>query len=258
MINYQVSKVRGAQDIIPLMVGRERCTPEMSYGPNVRDHYIVHFCFSGLGVVIKEGVKHTVHAGELFIIRPGETVTYHPDPTDPWYYAWISFVGERASVFKNGATVRDIPEDIGIRLLDLVEAGESNSDIFTSLIYNLIFCLYSESASPYDRIAEVRRFIRVKMKGNISASDIAEKFNYERSYLHRLFKEKYGVTVKQYMTSVRMSRAKRLLESGKSVVETAYETGYCNEFNFSKAFKQFYGVCPSAMKPKNMNKKELD
>ena len=96
------------------------------------------------------------------------------------------------------------------------------------------------------------------MKGNISASDIAERFNYERSYLHRLFKEKYGVSVKQYMTLVRMNRAKRLLESGKSVVETAYEAGYCNEFNFSKAFKQFYGVYPSAMKPKNMNKMELD
>ena len=258
MINYQVSKARGSVDIIPLMVGRERCTPEMNYGPNVRDHYIVHFCFSGKGTVVKDDYKHEVHGGELFIIRPGETVTYYPDRTDPWYYAWISFVGERASVFKGGATVRKTPEDIGIRLLDLVEAGETSSDIFCSLIYNLIYCLYSDDAAPYDRISEVRRFIRVKMKGNISASDIADRFNYERSYLHRLFKEKYGVTVKQYMTSVRMFRAKRLLESGKSVGETAYEAGYSNEFNFSKAFKQFYGISPSALKPKNMNKKELD
>jgi AraC-like DNA-binding protein len=258
MLNYQVSKIRGAQDIIPLMVGRERCTAEMYYGPNVRDHYIVHFCFSGRGTVVKDDYKYEVREGELFIIRPGENVTYYPDKQDPWYYAWISFVGDRAGVFKCGATVRKSPNDIGIRLLDLVESGETSADIFCALIYELIYCLYSEGADPYDRIAEVRRYIRIKMKGNISASDIADMFNYERSYLHRLFKEKYGVTVKQYMTSVRMARAKRLLESGKSVVETAYEAGYCNEFNFSKAFKQFYVVSPSTLKPKNVNKKELD
>ena len=257
MLNYQVKCARGAQDIIPLMVGRERCTPEMGYGPHVRDHYIVHFCISGCGVVVKEDFKYNVKAGELFIIRPGEVVTYYPDPIDPWYYSWVSFIGARSEVFIKGATVRKTPEDIGIRLLDLVEAGETNADIFTSLIYNLIYCLYSEGALPYDRIAEVRRFIRFKLKGNMSASDIADRFNYERSYLHRMFKKKYGMTVKQYMTTVRMTRAKRLLESGKSVVETAYETGYSNEFSFSKAFKQFYGATPVSMKPKNMNKNEL-
>ena len=91
-----------------------------------------------------------------------------------------------------------------------------------------------------------------------SAEDIAEMFNYERSYLHRLFKERYGMTVKQYMTEVRMRQAKRLLKAGHSVIETAYQTGYGNEFNFSKAFKKFFGVPPSAMKPKQMNKKELN
>lgn len=258
MINYKVNCPKGMTDILPVMVGRSRCTPDMSYGPRVRDHYIIHFCISGRGVLYKKGEEYNVEEGEMFIIRPGEETTYTADTKNPWYYTWISFVGERASVFDKGQCVRRIPGDIAIRLLDLVEAGETSADIFVSLLYNLIYDLYSVSSLPYDRLAELRRYIRYKMKMNASASEIAEMFNYERSYLHRKFKERYGITVKQYITEVRMTRAKNLLLAGYSVVETSYRTGYCNEFVFSKAFKKFYGTSPSTLKPKQMNKKELN
>lgn len=258
MINYKVNCHREATDLIPLMVGRSRCTPDMSHGPHVRDHYIIHFCISGRGVLYKEGKEFNVEAGEFFLIRPGECTTYTADSNNPWYYTWISFVGKRAAVFDKGRCVRKIPDDIAIRLLDLVDAGESSGDIFISLLYELIFKLYSKPSLPYDRIAEVRRYIQYKLKGKDSASDIAEMFNYERSYLYRLFKERYGTTVKQYMTEVRMARAVQLLRAGHTVIETAYVLGYCNEFNFSTAFKKFYGSSPNSMKPKQINKKELN
>ena len=257
MINYKVNCPLEAVDFIPLMVGRSRCTPDMSYGPHVRDHYIIHFCISGRGILYKDGAEYNVEEGEMFIIRPGEVATYTADEKNPWYYAWVSFLGTRASLFDKGQSVRRIPDDTAIRLLDLVESGETSADIYISILYNLVYLLRSDAALPYDRVAEVRRYISMKLKGNESAEDIAEMFNYERSYLHRLFKERYGMTVKQYMTEVRMRQAKRLLKAGHSVIETAYQTGYCNEFNFSKAFKKFFGVPPSAMKPKQVNKKEL-
>ena len=42
-----------------------------------------------------------------------------------------------------------------------------------------------------------------------------------------------------------MERAKELLESGKSVTEAAECLGYSSIHPFSRAYKNYFGVCPS-------------
>ena len=65
----------------------------------------------------------------------------------------------------------------------------------------------------------------------------------ERDY--RLFKGKYGIGPKEYLTRVRLNKAKWLLSKEYSVAECASMVGYSDTFTFSKAYKKFYGVSPS-------------
>ena len=83
---------------------------------------------------------------------------------------------------------------------------------------------------------------------DITVDRLGREFGFERTYLYRIFKQRYGLSPKEYITAVRMEQAKKLLLGGYSVKIAAYMVGYQDEFNFSKAYKKRFGVPPSGQK----------
>jgi AraC-like DNA-binding protein len=81
----------------------------------------------------------------------------------------------------------------------------------------------------------------------LSVEGLAKSYGFERSYLFRMFKARYGVGIKEYIIRVRMRCALQFLEEGAGVSECAHLVGYEDEFNFSKAFKKHYGYSPSGV-----------
>jgi two-component system response regulator YesN len=74
----------------------------------------------------------------------------------------------------------------------------------------------------------------------------AASYDINPSYLSLLFKEVIGVNFQEYLSRVRMRKAKEFLASGRfKVGEVAEKTGYTNRFYFSKAFKKIEGLTPS-------------
>ncbi len=69
------------------------------------------------------------------------------------------------------------------------------------------------------------------------------------TYFRRIFKMRFGLTPKEYVTSERISHARAILESGDygSIAEIAEAVGYSDPLYFSKAFKHVFGVCPSGI-----------
>jgi AraC-like DNA-binding protein/DNA-binding NarL/FixJ family response regulator len=66
------------------------------------------------------------------------------------------------------------------------------------------------------------------------------------SYLSILFKAVMGVNFQEYLSQVRIRKAKEFLASGRfKVGEVAEKTGYTSRFYFSKAFKKIEGLTPS-------------
>lgn len=93
---------------------------------------------------------------------------------------------------------------------------------------------------------------------NLRVSSIAHSFGFERSYLYRIFKRRYGVGIKEYITDVRMEFAKKFLTEGYTVGECAHMVGYEDEFNFSKSFKQHYGISPSKLKRESASRAQSE
>ncbi|ATW27880.1 PocR ligand-binding domain-containing protein [Candidatus Formimonas warabiya] len=65
-------------------------------------------------------------------------------------------------------------------------------------------------------------------------------------YLSHIFKEETGCTILEYLTKIRIERAKKLLSDQKnSVKEVAQKVGYNNPSYFSKIFRSLEGLTPS-------------
>ena len=242
-------------DIYPYIVGHYQCPSMNVFGPSIRKYDIIHFVLGGKGVLHNSKGDHPVKAGELFIIREGEVTTYEADKDEPWEYTWIGFTGERTTIFDNAPDVYKTPSELDKKLCKYVIEDEKSPDIYASILYELLFRLFPDyTVEPInERIRNVSKFIKSNYMDKISVAQLSTMFGIERSYLYRIFKEKYAIGPKEYLTQVRLENAKLYLQKGYSVTECAYMVGYSDAFSFSKAYKKYHGQSPSQHVPTKSN-----
>lgn len=74
----------------------------------------------------------------------------------------------------------------------------------------------------------------------------AERVSLSPTYLSRIFKEKSGMSFSDRLLQIRMERACELLSDPQyHGYDVAYDVGYDNPKNFSRAFRNYYGMTPS-------------
>lgn len=91
---------------------------------------------------------------------------------------------------------------------------------------------------------------------NMTAKALAKKLYVSTAQLNSMFHGRFNMSVKEYINSVRMERAKFMLErSDKRVYEIAEEVGFRDIDYFTRLFKQDTGMTPKAYRnQKNQNK----
>lgn len=237
----------GKSSLTPVLAGYERCRPSHSFGPAVRKYYLIHFCLSGKGILYDKRGTHKIGAGQFFIIRPDEVTTYTAYASDPWEYTWIGFWGERAAKFLDAPSVMNAPDGVAERLFELTRNEVCAEEPYIALLYDLVYRLFCESEEDNctDRLRRLHRYLKFNYMKELRVSELAREYGFDRSHLYRIFKARYGVGIKEYLTRERMKNAARLLAGGFSVSESAAMVGYSDTFNFSKAFKEHFGVPPS-------------
>lgn len=223
--------------------GAEICRADKPYAPTVREYYLVHFVLSGRGVLETPRGRYEIKAGEAFLVRPGEIASYGPDKNDPWEYTWIGFIGNLAEKFNGLDDVFEFDQTVADELDFALEQNEGREEYMCSVLFKLYASLFSSGISR-DYIKRIKSYINANYMQDITISGIADMLNVSRKYLARIFREKTGITMKQYLINKRMNEGKKLLSRGYTVEETAAMVGYSDSFVFSKAFKKQYGKPP--------------
>jgi len=80
---------------------------------------------------------------------------------------------------------------------------------------------------------------------SLSVRAISEYCFISESYLRKLFSDQFGRSPFQYITDVRMQKATMLLYEKRPVTEIACLVGYSDVYQFSRAYKRYYGYAPS-------------
>lgn len=106
-------------------------------------------------------------------------------------------------------------------------------------------------------LAYVRRAMQLlndRLEEEIRIADIAEEIGIAPSYLQRLFKQIRGITMIDYLNSIRIERSKFLLtRTEDSIVDIAAAVGYNSRQHYCRVFTQAVGVSPQKYRQMNQS-----
>jgi|SRR5215212_2259490 len=98
----------------------------------------------------------------------------------------------------------------------------------------------------YRRIVRAKLFIDEHFSQPIDLRNVSGEACFSRFHFARLFRDIYGMTPHRYLTSVRIDKARDLLENGASVKKACYAVGFDSVASFTALFKRRLGLTPAA------------
>ncbi|TDX02105.1 helix-turn-helix domain-containing protein [Dinghuibacter silviterrae] len=98
----------------------------------------------------------------------------------------------------------------------------------------------------YRRLVQAKLFIDSHYAEAIDLDLIADEASFSKFHFIKLFKSTYRRTPHQYLTFIRIQKAKALLDAGGPVTEVCYAVGFESLGSFSLLFKRVTGHTPSA------------
>ena len=97
-----------------------------------------------------------------------------------------------------------------------------------------------------DKMDAVLAYIDQNFTRNISIADLSAQFELTPNYLSTLLKKRLGIKFTDYLTSLRLALAKKLLlNTDQSVKEITEQVGYYSQSHFTKLFTEKEGCTPA-------------
>ena len=203
--------------------------------------------------------RFPIEPGDLILLYPEEANAYYP--LKSWTEKWIVWNGPDAEKIEElgylNKSQQVIHDSFGIfcqayDLLSRIINSESKTAILErkSAILNMLLSLSKlheqkiHGQNCENTIENVIVFLQKNFYQNISISELAERSNLSYTHFRKLFRNYTGRSPREFVTSLRVSRAKELLLQNKKIKEIAKIVGYEDIFYFMRVFKDVTGTSP--------------
>ena len=105
---------------------------------------------------------------------------------------------------------------------------------------------------------EITNFINEHICNNLTCKTIASHFHYSEVHLSRLFKEHYNLSLTKFLHDAKLEYALKLLNENKTISYITDLLSFSSEANFSRSFKQKYGLSPRNYEKEQLLKKSFN
>ncbi len=160
-----------------------------------------------------------------------------------------------------------LPKEVGktvISILDTLAQSQTFDHVYmprlvASLCVNLIdIFFYHYKTHPTSKIVSSESiiqnaliYINAHYTESLSLQDIANHANCNASHLSEYFHKKMNMTIKQYITILRIKRAKKLLVTTTAPISSiSYESGFSSIASFNRNFLEQENISPTAYRKK--------
>lgn len=250
------------------------------YPLHYHDYYEMEIVTSGSGHQFFNGIYFELNKGDIFLLKPLE---YHQIHSDNITFSHVTvkeevlpkWLAKKLSLFRNPVVFHLNEEEyesfVNIyKLLD-IELKKENDKSITPIetIIELLFILFLNLdkeginvaiGSENDIVAKIIYFLQKNKKftEKVSLQDIAENIGYSKYYTSSLFHKLYGTTIQDFIISLRIEYAKKLMiESNYSITDIIMECGFVSPSNFYAKFTKSVGCSPTQFKQQHIkNNKE--
>lgn len=231
------------------------------------DYSVVAVVDYGAHSFLFRGSRYYTPVDGMILLNPDEAHTCDPEgevgfqyrtfyPTDAHIAQVAAEVGASGPCLPRFVTPRvdDLPMAQRVRsLISLLRTGDASLAAESALVTTLVMLMqrygglrWNERAASgeHSAIRKAREYIDGHFDQGVTLTDVAEHVHFSRYYFLRAFRQATGMPPHQYLDSVRVRHAQKLLGRGEPLADVALRSGFGSQSHFTQRFKQIIGVTP--------------
>lgn len=148
-------------------------------------------------------------------------------------------------------SVLKILEEIRLEVTSRRPKYNIMANLLTSQLLIAMDRQQNKPITEFDDMYYVKKFINENIKYDISMQNLVDMSGYSYDHFRHMFKEKTGMSPKQYILNKRMEYAKILLaDSNMQISQISQESGFINHSQFCILLKKQTGLSPSEYREK--------
>ena len=240
----------------------------LTCAPHLHSELELVYFTEGEAVAIADSARVTLHAGDVFLSFPNQVHSYVRTTGVEKYAIFIlkaDLIPEFAEVFRSGVpkspVIRGVGNDPKLRMLfemliNACREGCESDGFQAAQRRGYLLALFSEllprmtvsgfSPGDSDTLRAIVSFCAQNYAENLSLSLLQEKLHLNKYYISHLFNDKLKIRFNDYVNSLRINEACRLLANVEaSVTEISELVGFNTLRTFNRAFMKHMGCAPS-------------
>lgn len=266
-IDEKMSAITAPPGIHHASFGEVTYRPGGVLGPRIQGDIQFVILHTGSLTVNVDGDDRDLPADYVACLRPGGRERFSFDAERPSRHTWVALGGDAMGTRRVKRWLAGVPFSLPLssRMEELLKLGLSvqrtpgpgGGAVLRHL--GLAFAAAYRQAAAHrlaDRpvpkpVERARRCIESRFTESLTLGDIAAEANLSENHLLRQFARHVGTTPIKYLWQVRVERGARMLrDTGLTITEIAYRTGFTTPYHFSRLVKQRLGLPPRQLRQK--------
>ena len=239
-----------------------------AFPKHLHETYVIEMVLQGMDRFFCDGKTYNAAAGSIVIINPYEVHTGQSVGAHPLIYRSLypsialmhDLLGElELTTAKMPLFHRRVLREPGLfhKLLQVHQAFEFGED---QLACDTLLCeafsglvrtsapsgtlISGKNPPPRQSMQRAQAYLHENLAEKITLHQLAQVAEMSSFHLLRTFCDAFGISPHEYLTNLRIERAKRMIAERKPLAQVACETGFCDQSHFSRHFKRLVGMTP--------------